>query len=125
MSRTDNQKMADAHEEHVAELVGGRIPRGSGNQWRDQLDVKHDSRDPMGFAMDAKSTRKKSFSVSLKIWEKLVEQGYGQRPALPIRFYPEHGLKPELDLVVLTLDDFAEMLETIKDLQDRAENQEN
>lgn len=116
MSRTENQKMADAHEEHIVDLIGGRIPRGSGNQWRDPLDGKHDSGDSFGFAWDAKSTRKASYSVSKKLWDKITEQADGLRPALPIRFYEDSPkLKAEIDLVVITLDDFAEMLEMLKD----------
>lgn len=125
MSRTDNQRMADAHEEHIVDLIGGRIPRGSGNQWRDKLDGKHDASDPFAFAWDAKSTRKGSYSVSKKLWAKITEEADGLRPALPIRFYEDSPkLKAELDLVVLTLDDFAEMLEALRDAQMVSEDSE-
>ncbi len=118
--------MADKHEEEIIDLIGGRNTRGSGNQWRDKLDGKHELSDHFGFAWDAKSTRKGSFSVSKKLWDKIRNEAEGQRPLLPIRFYEDSPrLKTELDLVVLTLDDFAELLEALRDAQMAAEGSED
>jgi hypothetical protein len=102
--------MGDAHEEHFTDVLGQRKTRGSGNQWRDQLDGKHNRLDTeWAFASDGKSTLKKSISVSLEMWKKIVEQAGGDRPTMPVRFYGNESLKVEADLILSDLYDFAEM----------------
>ncbi len=61
------------------------------------------------------STRAKSIGVTRAMWEKAKEQAGGERPLLPLRFYDTDKLDVGLDLVVLSLDDFAEMLERVND----------
>ncbi|THA72457.1 hypothetical protein E6R60_26355 [Streptomyces sp. A0642] len=106
-----NKDMGDAHEKHVAEKLNMRQPRGSGNQWRDPMDGRHNRLDTeWAFANDGKSTLKKSIGVSLDMWNKAVEQAGGERPLLTLRFYKDQRLTGvHADLAALDLDDFAEM----------------
>ncbi|MFJ4902817.1 hypothetical protein [Streptomyces sp. NPDC088727] len=112
MSRTLNQGMGDHHENHLAETLGMRQTRGSGNQWRDQMDAKHDRTSTQyAFAVDGKSTLAKSISISRDMWAKAVEQAGGERPMLGLRFYDTAALKVHADLVACDLLDFAELLQ--------------
>lgn len=112
MSRTHNQKMADKHEDEVCEAIGARKTRGSGNQWRDQTDGKHNHRETdFAFAFDGKSTTGKGVNVTREMWQKTREQAAGERPLLALRFYEDDTLEESQDLVVMSLDDFVEMRE--------------
>jgi hypothetical protein len=104
-----SSKLARKHEDDLAETFGGRRTPGSGNQFANQMDGRQD-RYEMRKAMtwDGKATRGKSVSVTREMWEKAVEQAHGECPMLALRFYDS---EVGLDLVVLTLDDFVELLE--------------
>lgn len=103
--------MSLRHEEHLVETLGGRMTRGSGNQWRDQTDGKHDDDEFYQFAWDGKATLAASTSVSLSIWRKLVEQAEHRLPMLPLRFYADERLtRVHEDLVVVRLEDLADIL---------------
>ena len=89
-----------------------RRTRGSGNQWRDQMDAKHDHTACVyAFAVDGKSTLARSISVTRSMWEKAGEQASGERPMLALRFYNNASLEVHADLAVCDLLDFAEMRE--------------
>jgi hypothetical protein len=104
--------MAEAHEKHIQERLGGRKTRGSGNQPANPMDGRHSRYDqPIAFAWDCKATRGQSIAISRRMWEKAVEQSHGERPMIPLRFYDSDRLQVGLDLVVLTLDDLEELLE--------------
>lgn len=106
-----NKDMGDAHEEHLAELLHMRKSRGSGNQWRDPIDARHNRLDTeWAFAVDGKSTLAKSISITRTMWDKAVEQASGERPMLALRFYDNQSLKVHADLAACGLDDFAELL---------------
>lgn len=107
-----NKRMGDIHEERLAEALGMRRTRGSGNQWRDQMDAKHDhTACAFAFAVDGKSTLAKSISVTRAMWEKAGDQASGERPMLALRFYNNASLEVHADLAVCDLLDFAEMRE--------------
>ncbi len=108
-----NKRMGDLHEAYIAQLFGQRQTRGSGNQWRDQMDSKHDRTSCVfAFANDGKSTLGKSISVSRDMWAKAVEQAGGERPMLTLRFYNDASLNKVLaDLAVFDALDAAEMRE--------------
>ncbi|MFH8483138.1 hypothetical protein [Streptomyces sp. NPDC018055] len=108
-----NKEMGDQHEKHVAEKLQMRQTRGSGNQWRDPMDGRHNRLDTeWAYANDGKSTLKKSVGVSLGMWNKAVEQAGGERPLLTLRFYKDERLSGvHADLAVTDLDDFAEQRE--------------
>jgi hypothetical protein len=71
------------------------------------------------FAWDGKSTLGKSVGVSRVMWEKAKEQAGGERPALPLRFYDNERLDVGEDLIVLGLDDFAELLAAANGVQEK------
>lgn len=113
-----NHKMGEAHENFLVRLLGGRKSRGSGNQWRDQMDGRHDRMSQrFAFAWDGKSTLAKSQSISREMWAKAREQAGGERPLLAVRFYDTEKLDVGEDLVVLSIHDFVEMLEAANDEQ--------
>lgn len=105
--------MGEAHDRACAELLGGRKTRSSGNQFNDQLDGKHDDGE-FRFAWDGKSTFGKSLTVSLRSWDKIVEQAHGMRPLMPLRFYTDWRLTVGLDLVVCDMNDLCEMIERLR-----------
>lgn len=104
--------LSDKHEAEAAEFFGGRVPRGSGNQWRDQLDGRqHRLTQNVAFAWDCKATEGKSVGVTREMWAKTVEQAAGERPMLLLRFYGP-GLKVDEDLAVISWADLKELLDT-------------
>lgn len=112
VSKPTTREMSDKHERFLAEIFDGRMSKGSGNQFRDQMDGRNSRDQPHGLAWDGKSTQGKTVTVSRLGWAKAVEQAAGERPVMPIRFYgPGYELTTDLDLVVLDLHDFVEILE--------------
>lgn len=111
MSKPTTRQMSDAHEKFLEVILGARRTRGSGNQFVDPMDVKHDD-GAWRWAADGKSTFGSSLGVTPAMWEKAVEQSHGRRPILPLRWYQpdDWRLIPRLDLVVVDLHDFAEMV---------------
>ena len=109
------RQMSDAHELFLAEILGAERTRGSGNQFVAQMDVRH----PDGawrWAADGKSTFGNSIGVTRAMWDKAVEQSHGRRTLLPLRWYApgDNRLTPVLDLVVVDLHDFAEMVQELR-----------
>lgn len=106
------RKLSDQHEIWLAELLGGRRTKGSGNQFNDQMDGKNDRHaTPHPLAWDGKATRGKSVGLTRAMWEKAVEQSHGLTTVLALRWYsPGNSLRSGLDLVVLEANDFAEIL---------------
>lgn len=104
--------LSDKHEAWLAELLEGRITRGSGCSFADQMDGKNDRHtQPYPLAWDGKATQSASVGVSRAMWDKAVEQAHGLTPALALRFYgPGYSLTPELDLIAVEANDFAAML---------------
>lgn len=107
-----NKRMGNAHEDSLVRLLGGRKTRASGAVWKDQMDGRHSRWDvPFAFAWDGKSTLGKSIGVSRAMWDKAREQAGGERPMLALRWYENERLDVGEDLVVLSVHDFAELLE--------------
>src|ERR1700744_4762966 len=107
--------MSDAHEKFLADLLGGERQRNSGAVWSRPMDVRNDT--DMGefcFAVDGKSTFGESIGVSLNMWEKAVEQSHDLRPALALRWYSTWHLDVAEDLIVLSAQDFAALLEAAR-----------
>lgn len=111
------RKMSDAHEEHLTEVLGGHKARGSGNQWHDPIDGRHNhlTVEP-AFAWDGKSTLGNSIGLTPEQWDKAVEQAGAERPAMPLRWYADERLTVRLDLVVISLLDFSELVATAQRL---------
>lgn len=113
----DRRKMSQRHEKYVAELLGGRVHRGSGNQWHNPADGSNGHEEEFAFAWDCKATMAVSTILTREMWRKIVEQAHGLRPAIPVRFYDDPSLDSHVDLVVVGLDDFAEMRQKITELE--------
>lgn len=112
MSRTLKQRMSDAHEADMAEWTGGRVQKGSGNQFHAQGDTKNgEYLTPYPITGDGKSTLGKSISITREMWKKIVEQTFGQTPMLFLRFYRDDRLRDvDLDLAVLDSRVFQDIL---------------
>jgi hypothetical protein len=104
--------LSDKHEAWLAELLDGRITRGSGSTFVDQMDGKNNRlTQHYPLAWDGKATQRGSVGVSREMWDKAVEQSHGLTPALALRFYgPGYSLTPELDLIAVEANDFAALL---------------
>lgn len=112
LRKPTTREMSDKHEGFVSDLLAFRQTRGSGNQFRDQTDGRHNPRDRhFAFAFDGKSTLGDSISISKSTWDKLVEQAHGLRPMLPLRYYSDYRLSVYRDLAVVDLHDLYEVLE--------------
>lgn len=107
--------MADweRHEYDVQQLLQLDSTSGSGNKWHDISDGTTRDQYASSFLLmvDAKSTIKGSYSVNAKFMRSWVDKAVelGKRFALPIRFLKDNGHHE--DYIVLTLDDFAELMQ--------------
>ena len=107
-----NRKMSDRHEADLAEAFGGRVTPGSGNGFANQMDVRQSRYDSeVAFAIDGKSTRAKSISVTREMLDKAREQAHGERPAIALRFYDNDRLTEYEDWVLVQADDLLELME--------------
>lgn len=94
MKKWQKKEKSDAKE------FGGYVQKGSGNTWSAPGDVKTDR-----FLIDSKQTDKKSYSVSIKTWDKLYEE------ALFAKKLPILSLKiQDVEVVVLDKEDFLKIL---------------
>lgn len=108
----DRHRMGEKHEGWLAALFGGRKTRGSGNQWRDQMDGRTDRRmRAFAFAWDGKSTMASSIKIDRPMLKKAVEQAGGERPMIGVRFYDDERLKGYDDWVLVKASDMAEIIE--------------
>lgn len=96
-----NRKMSDKHEADLAEWLGGRVMPGSGNQYNNPMDVRVDN---IELAIDGKSTRRKSISITREMVDKAKEQSQGYTPALALRFYNDDRLRDYEDWVAVPID---------------------
>lgn len=116
MSRTLNQRMADAHEADIAEWIGGVQHKASGSQWHRQMDASNGEKFvSFPLAADGKATLGKSISVSRDMWQKAVMQTFGKIPTLWLRFYKDESLREvSTDLVVIERREFKEILDAAR-----------
>lgn len=106
------RKMSDKHEEDLAEAFMGRVTPGSGNQPANPMDVRQSHHESaVAFAIDGKSTRNKSISVTREMLDKAVEQAHGERPMIALRFYDDDRLKSFEDWSLIRQDDLQELIE--------------
>ncbi len=111
-----NKDMGDQHEAYVNKLLRFRGTPGSGNQWKDPADGRHNRQlTAYAFAYDGKSTCAKSISVTRAMWAKIELQAGGERPMLALRFYADYTLRgSSTDLAVTDLADFGELLDAAR-----------
>lgn len=96
-------KKWEKKEKKDSEDFGGRRVKGSGNQWSAPGDVKSAK-----FLIDSKQTDKESFSITLKMWDKLYEE------ALFSFKYPMLSVQvKDKEFVVLSKEDFLHLLSNI------------
>lgn len=89
-------------EAELAKDFGGKIQSGSGNVWNKKGDVKTEFG---SFLIEGKQTDKKSFSITLKLWDKI----YGE--ALDSFRLPLMGIKiQDTKLIVIDKEDFLKLL---------------
>ena len=111
-----NKKMGDTHEAWLIEQFGGRQSPGSGSQWRNPMDGRHNRYEQkFAWAWDGKSTRSKSVSVTRAMLDKAVEQADGERPMIALRFYDDDRLRSHEDWIVIRASDFIELQEKAED----------
>lgn len=79
----------------------GKETKASGRTWSDKGDVKNTN-----WLIDTKYTTKKSYSLSLKTWDKLYEQALMsfRKPLLSIH------IQDETEVVVINKEDFLELI---------------
>lgn len=90
-------------EKQDAKDFGGKVVRGSGNQWFRPGDVKTER-----FLIENKTTHHESFSITQKLWTKIwVEATLNHRiPLLSLKLEQENT-----ELVVLSKNDFLTLLQ--------------
>jgi hypothetical protein len=113
----NRKKMGDAHEGFLAKLFGGRQSRGSGNQWREPADGRHNHHDDYAFAWDGKSTQGASIAITRAMVDKIIEQAGGERPMIGLRWYDNYALDVAYDWVAVRAVDLSEMREELLRLQ--------
>jgi hypothetical protein len=110
-SKPKTRQMSDKHEDYLADVLDGRKAVGSGNQFNDPMDGRNKRYDqPFALAWDGKSTLAASVTVTKQTWAKALEQAQGEIPMLALRWYGDYRLEPDLDLAVLDMRDFIEIL---------------
>lgn len=109
MSRPRTKKAKSIEqEEYVASLLGGRRTPRSGALDNDKGDIITPEN-----LIEAKYTENKSLSIKRETWEKIHHEAHGRarRPAMTLRFRDEKNL----DLIVLSLHDYAELLASVRE----------
>jgi hypothetical protein len=104
--------MSDAHEKSIKDILPETHLTGSSGNKSEKNDVVSSKDQSFSVSLECKSTTKKSYSLSLETWNKTEERASSQwrRPGMPIRFYLDEELKNYKDLIVLDLNDFAELM---------------
>ena len=109
MAKSEGQRQSQRQEKRIAQVTGGRTVGGSGNSWSHKGDVVGDD-----MLVEAKWTGKNSFSVTAAVWRKIETEAVrsGKIPVLAVRIEPS-----DLDLVVLSEDDFMALYEEREQLR--------
>jgi hypothetical protein len=107
-------ELARRHETYIAKMYNGRRSASSGASWADRGDVRFEISENFDFTAECKATEKKSYSVKLETWNKIIEEAQEQnrRPTMFIRFQLETG--EAVDLVVRSIHDDIEIIEDAK-----------
>lgn len=114
--------MGDSHEADIAGWIRGSLQKGSGNQWHRQGDAKNgEFLTPHPVTADGKSTLGQSIGITRRMWKKIVEQTFGQNPAIFLRFYKDESLRTvDIDLAVVDAQFFRDILEDARKWQEVA-----
>lgn len=104
-------EMGRRHVERAAEALGAVPSAGSGNRWQNPADGRSPHDAPYPVALEGKSTRGKSITVTLDMLAKLREQALGEHPVLPMCWYGTDDLTVVTeDWAAVPLDFLAELL---------------
>lgn len=104
--------MGADHEAWLADSFGGRQTKGSGSQWRDQMDGRLNRYETeFAWAWDGKSTLGESIAITRKMLKKAVEQAGAERPMIALRFYDDERLRNYNDWILVKADDFFDLQE--------------
>lgn len=105
----------EAHEKHIQHVLGLDSTVASGAKFHDigdAVDRRHPRESDFRILADAKFTSKGSYSLNLKFLRQMTDKALelGKKFILPVRLWPNTEDLPH-DYVVVSLDDFAELLE--------------
>jgi hypothetical protein len=109
MART-TVEMAQAHERYLAQVIGGRVCRGSGNQFNNQMDVRNQPDLPFAIALDGKSTMGASITITLDMIQKAYDQAHELDAGFGLRWYHDETMRNATDWVAVPADVFERML---------------
>ena len=120
MSLVNTKDKSVTHETDTAASLAhdnARRSKSSGSHWIDNgVDVYSDH-----LIIDCKWTGKSSISVKKSDWNKLKKATQGGRiPAIVLRMENVHDKRDTLDLIVIDFNDYIEMDERIRNLEDLA-----
>jgi hypothetical protein len=103
--------MGRRHVARAAEVLGAVPSAGSGNRWQNPADGRSPHDSPYPVALEGKSTRGKSLTVTLDMIAKLREQALGETPVLPLCWYGTDDLTEVTeDWAAVPLDFLGEIL---------------
>lgn len=80
---------------------GGKTQKASGSIWNQPSDAL-----TQDYSVDSKYTEKSSYSISLKVWDKLCEEAAWNQERVPLLSISLHGT----ELVVLAKEDFLKLI---------------
>ena len=116
----DRTKMGQLHEEYAAQMLGGAVTRGSGNQWQDPNDTRDNHLSvPFALSVQCKSTLGSGLTITREIRDKAVQESGGELPAIALRWYPNERLdhlSVNDDWTALRTADLSEILATARRL---------
>lgn len=104
-------EMGRRHIERVANALGITPSAASGSKWQNPADGRSAHDLPYPIAVEGKSTRGKSLTITLDMIAKLREQSLGETPVLPLLWYGTDDLTEVTeDWAAVPLDFLAELL---------------
>lgn len=107
-------EMSRAHEAFLAELIDGRVCRGSGNQFNNQMDVRNQPHVPFAVALDGKSTMGKSITIDLDMIQKAYDQAHDLSAGFGLRWYHDETLRNTTDWVAIPAEEYEDLLSTAR-----------
>ncbi len=111
----------EAHERDLQERLGLSATLNSGNQFYDSGDaVDNDGSSPWPLWVDGKYTAAKSYSIKRDEIDAMRERAemLGKRFGLAVRFYDARNPRLCADYMVITLEDYEEMLSIVRSAAD-------
>jgi hypothetical protein len=119
VARSQGQRASRKQEARIAESVGGRVTSGSGNT--DFATQKGDVRKQFELRIEGKTTKARSFILSLDTWQKIqYEAGAaGETPVMQIEFQGAMGMNRKLAVIDWAM--FEHYLRVVRDFDKACE----